>query len=197
MIIKSMSRKAPTFSQLIAYIGQNSDPSLGTVFARNIYADGLDAQAVAGQFLDNYRYLPERKNGNALYHEVIVLGPQAQLEKAQVEAALCDLAERYCSKRAPHQLAWGRVHHDTGYPHIHLMISANAVRSDRRVRLDRKGLAKVQQDLEAWRDEQFPELNGGVIYRKRSEKSTPTVVFCAPPVPPSGIVAALFCELVI
>ena len=30
MIIKSMSRKAPTFGQLIDYIGRNSDPQTGT-----------------------------------------------------------------------------------------------------------------------------------------------------------------------
>lgn len=175
MIIKSMSRKVPTFGQLADYIARGSDPRTGTVFVRNLYASGQDTHAVAGQFLDNYRYLPERKNGNALYHEVIVLEPQAHLPQDQVEAALCDLAEQYCQRRAPHQLAWGRVHHDTDFPHIHLMISANAVRSDRRVRLDRKGFAKVQQDLEAWRDAQYPELNGQVIYRRSAEKETPKV----------------------
>jgi hypothetical protein len=33
MIIKSMSRKAPTFGQLIDYIGRNSDPQTGIGYA--------------------------------------------------------------------------------------------------------------------------------------------------------------------
>lgn len=49
MIIKSMSRKAPTFGQLIDYIGRKSDPQTGTVFARNLYHSGQDTIAVAGQ----------------------------------------------------------------------------------------------------------------------------------------------------
>jgi len=175
MIIKSMSRKAPTFAQLITYIGRDADPHIGTTFARNLYHNGQDEQVVAGQFLDNYRYLPKRKNGNALYHEVIVLEPQAHLSKTEVTAALHELAEQYCEVRAPHQLAWGRVHWDTDYPHMHLMISANAVRSPLRVRLDKSGFAKVQQDLEAFKETQFPELNGGVIYRRAEANTRPRV----------------------
>ncbi|MBV1864891.1 MAG: relaxase/mobilization nuclease domain-containing protein [Rhodobacteraceae bacterium] len=175
MIIKSMSRKAPTFRQLIDYIGRDADPHIGTTFARNLYHSGQDEQVVAGQFLDNYRYLPKRKNGNALYHEVIVLEPQAHLSKAEVATALHKLAEQYCEARAPHQLAWGRVHWDTEYPHMHLMISSNAVRSPLRVRMDKSGFARVQQNLEAFKEAQFPELNGGAIYRQAKEKIRPRI----------------------
>lgn len=152
------------------------DPQTGTVFARNLYHFGHDAQVVAGQFLDNYRYLPKRANGNALYHEVIILEEQDHLTSGQIDTALFELAERYCELRAPHQLAWGCVHRDTDFPHIHLMISANAVRSDRRVRMDRKYFAKVQSDLEGWRDANFPELNRHAVYRQDALKETPKVV---------------------
>lgn len=173
MIIKSMSRKAPTFGQLAAYIARGSDAQTGTVFVRNLYADGRDRAAVVGQFLDNHRYLPARKGGNALYHEVIVLEPQTHLPPELVEDALHALAERYCEGRAPHQLAWGRVHCDTNFPHIHLMISANAVRSDRRVRMERAYFAQVQRDLEAWRAAHLPALNARVIYGHEHNKETP------------------------
>lgn len=173
MIVKSMSRKAPTFGQLAAYIGRDASPSSGTAFVRNIYADGRDQAEVVGQFLDNYRYLPERKGGNALYHEIVALEPQPHLAPEAVEAALHDLAERYCQQRAPHQLAWGRVHTDSDFPHIHLMISANAVRSDRRVRMDRQAFANVQRDVERWRAEHLPELRARKIYDRHDEKETP------------------------
>ncbi|WP_121097393.1 relaxase/mobilization nuclease domain-containing protein [Roseinatronobacter ekhonensis] len=173
MIIKSMSRKAPTFGQLAAYIGRSAERDAGTAFVRNLYSDGADRSAVVDQFSENYRYLPARKGGNALYHEVIVLEPQQHLPGSEVEAMLHQLAEEYCSRRAPHQLAWGQVHHDTEFPHIHLMISANAVRSDRRVRMDRTYFAGVQRDLERWRAEHLPELRTRVVYGKEHEKQTP------------------------
>ena len=175
MIIKSMARKAPTFAQLIAYIGRDADPAPGTTFARNLYHSGADERVVAGQFLDNFRHLPKRKNGNALYHEVIVLEGQPHLDRAQLNAALTDLAERYCARRAPGQLAWGKIHHDTDHPHIHLMISANEVRSARRVRLDKAAFAEIQRDLERYKLQAHPELAGGPIYDRAAERSSPKI----------------------
>jgi hypothetical protein len=66
MIIKSMSRKAPTFGQLIDYIGRGagaalpSDPQTGTVFARNRYHSGNDAQVVVGQCQSRVKKGPDR-----------------------------------------------------------------------------------------------------------------------------------------
>lgn len=174
MIIKSMSRKAPTFGQLAAYIGRGASPGPGTAFVRNIYADGRDRAAVVAQFLENYRYLPARKGGNALYHELIALEPQAHLASDKTIDALYQLAEQYCQQRAPHQLAWGQVHLDTEFPHIHLIISANAVRSDRRVRMERTFFAQVQRDLERWQAGHLPELNNKIVYGYEHEKRTPT-----------------------
>ena len=173
MIIKSMSRKAPTFGQLMDYISRGSNAQTGTIYMRNVYAAPSDRDAVVGQFLDNYRFLPERKNGNALYHELVALEPQPHLTDSEIEAALYALAERYCQQRAPHQLAWGRVHHDTDFPHIHLMLSANAVRSDRRVRMDRAYFAQVQRGLERWQKEHLPEIKGQSVYGTQVEKETP------------------------
>lgn len=173
MIIKSMSRKAPTFGQLASYIARGSHCEAGTAFVRNLYASGDDRTEIVEQFFDNYQYLPARKGGNALYHEVIVLEPQPHLAPEQVDAALHDLAARYCERRGPHQLAWGRVHLETEFPHIHLMISANAVRSDRRVRMDRAYFAEVQRDLERWQAEHLPELRARVIYGRENEKQSP------------------------
>ena len=184
MIIKSMSRKAPTFGQLADYIARGSNAQTGTAFVRNIYADGQDREAVVGQFLDNYRYLPERKNGNALYHEIIALEPQAHLPPEQINDALHELAEQYCLRRAPRQLAWGRVHlpssseavgqeKSTNFPNIHLVISANEVRSDRRVRMDRKYFAKVQRDLERFQRRELPHLVGQDIYDRDGPSARP------------------------
>ncbi len=164
MIIKSMSRKAPTFEQLIAYIARDGEGGGNGTFARNLYHGGENTSLVADQFHRNYRYLPKRRNGNALFHEVIVLENQGHLSKPQQAEILTDLAERYCSSRAPDQLAWGRVHFNSDYPHIHMMISSNGVRSHKRVRLDKATFAGVQRQVEGYGFERYPELSGRKVY---------------------------------
>ena len=166
MIVKSMSRKAPTFSQLAAYIGQNSVGDSTGCFSRNLYYQGGNQKIISDLFYENYKYLPQRKNGNALYHEVIVLPQQAGLDRDQKTHILQSLANKYCELRAPHQLAWGRVHFDTKFPHIHLMISANDVKSNRRVRLEKQHFGKIQKELEDYKERQFPQLVDERVYTK-------------------------------
>jgi hypothetical protein len=175
MIIKSMARKAPTFKQLVDYIGRDAAGKTHGTFARNLYHGGNDSVLVAEQFYQNHHWLPERKNGNALYHEVIVLEPQEHLTKKRVSEILVELAEDYCKRRAPEQLAWGQVHLNTDYPHIHLMLSANAVRSSKRVRLEKTSFAQIQRDLEQYKFRHFPELQGLRVYANGQQRQTPKI----------------------
>ena len=175
MIIKSMARKAPTFTQLIAYFGRDGGIGKEATFSRNLYHTGANARLVAKQFQENHQFLPERKNGNALYHEVIVLEYQPYLSKKQLSKILVQLADRYCERRAPNQLAWGKVHFDTEFPHIHLMLSANAIRSNKRYRLNRASFANIQVDLEQYKLQNFPELRGMPVYTRQSLCHNPKV----------------------
>jgi len=163
-----MSRKAPTFRQLSFYIGQNEYVQSGQAFCRNLYYDGNDEATVSRIFLQNYQHLPKRKNGNALYHEVLVITPQPHLSRAQQRAILHALSDRYCKLRAPKQLVWGKAHFDTDYPHIHLMISANAYRSDRRCRLTKQAFSDIQKEMEAFKEKAFPQLSDQNVYRNPS-----------------------------
>ncbi len=171
MIIKSLARKRPGFKQLIGYIGRGG----GEGFSRNLY--GLEhPTGVAEAFEKNHALLPKRRNGNALYHEVIVLPPQPGLSRARQAAILHDLAQRYCELRAPDNLAWGRIHLDTDNSHIHLMISANAAQSKSRTRLSKARFAEIQIEMERETRAQFPDLQDRVIYDRvpdASRKSAP------------------------
>jgi len=162
-----MSRKAPTFGQLASYIGQGS-ASVGTnYFSRNLYYSGGDQNTVSKIFSGNYRFLPHRKNGNALYHEVLVLPPQLHLSRPRQREILHAIADKYCEFRAPQQMVWGKAHFDTDYPHIHLMISANEIRSNRRKRLTKKNFSDIQRALEVYKEQKFPELKDERVYNKQ------------------------------
>ncbi len=169
MIIKSMARKQPTFGQLIAYFDKGHDRAEGLTFGRNLYDDPAQSAMVAKAFERNYRHLPKRANGNALYHEVIVLERDMDVSDTRQAEVLLKLAERYCATRAPHQLAYGRIHRDKDHHHIHLMISANAVRSDKRVRMTKSQFADIQRGLERYKRERFPELGNLRIYDRQAK----------------------------
>lgn len=157
-----MARKAPTFGQLIAYIGRSEgdqDP-----FAHNLYHTGVNADWVEQQFLENYRKLPPRQNGNALYHEILALEPQPHLSQRQISERLHRIAQVYCDRRASGHLVWGKAHHDTDFPHVHLMISSNAAFSDKRTRLTKEQFAEAQKAAEIYAREHFPELNLKPVY---------------------------------
>lgn len=168
MIIKSMARKAPTFGQLIDYIGRDAHGQ--EPFAHNLYHAGINTGWVEAQFRENYCNLFKRKNGNALYHEILALEPQPHLSEKEIAEKLQKIAKVYCDTRAPDHLAWGQTHHDTDFPHVHLMISSNAVNSDRRHRLTKDQFAQAQRATEKYARDHFPELNLTAVY----ERPTPS-----------------------
>lgn len=164
MIIKSMARKTPSFGQLIHYLDKNQEQGDQGLFSRNLFASKADRQAVKREFEENFSYLKKRAKSNALYHEIIVLDQGITVPRKLTDKVLIDLAERYCQLRAPNQLVYGRIHDDHDHRHIHLMISANPIKSPQRVRLSKQLFSDIQQEIEKYLLEQYPELKVTPIY---------------------------------
>jgi len=161
MILKSLGHKTRSLGKLVAYVARGAGTSgagEARSFSRNLMADPNDVAAVQQAFEANARFLRPRRGGNWCYHEIIAL-PKAvkEKDKAQVEAMLFELAARYVEARAPRQLVWGRVHWETEHPHLHLVVSANEVRSPRRVRVTRARFAALVEELEAFKCARWPE----------------------------------------
>jgi len=169
MILKSLGHKTRSFGKLVAYVargaeagraeGHAAQDSSCSSFSRNLMGAADDLDAVTRAFEENARFLRPRQGGNWCYHEIIAL-PKAMKEKTREsgEAVLFELAEAYVAKRAPRQLVWGRVHWETEHPHLHLVISANEVRSPRRVRVPRPEFTKLVEELEAFKCARWPDL---------------------------------------
>lgn len=166
MILRSMSRKTPSFRELLQYINKpSSETASPGILTRNIYgADGEDLESIAREFDRNHSYLPTRKNGNALYHEVLVFESIDHVSKAHQTEMLIDIADRYLTLRAPDLLAYGRVHLDTDHVHIHLMISSNAPRSAVRKRLSKSQFRTIQSETETYKLQRYPELGDTRLY---------------------------------
>lgn len=164
MIVRSLRRKTASFSQLADYIAKGCVK--GSILIRNLYASGDDLAEIAAEFTANDQLLPERRNGNRLYHEIIALDPAAKLSPRQATCILQDLAETYLAMRGPHQLVFGAAHFDKDHPHFHLMISANGAGERTPLRLRRDRFTAILKRLEAYRMETYPALGQRVLYGK-------------------------------
>ena len=168
MIIKSMARKEASFRQLVSYMEKDSGDR---VLYRNFYGhDRMRAEEIVREFEENAGNLPKRKNGNALYHEILSLSAGHSLDRAEARKILADIGHEYLSRRAPDQLAYGALHRDSGHLHLHLCISSNPIGKPNRVRLEKKRFAEIQKEVEAIVLERYPELRQDVVYGKERRK---------------------------
>lgn len=178
MIVKSLSRTTPSFGQLLDYFyrdGTDHD-GVNTTFQHNLL--GSDHAAIVQEFEQNYTYLPARKNGTSLRHDVLVL-PSDRLPESDARVALLDLAHAYVTQRYPNQMVFGRVHMTQNeYPHIHLMVSSNAVRSHQRAWVSKREFLDTLAQLEAYKCQHYPELQEQFYSPKARQKqqSSPTQV---------------------
>ena len=168
MIIKSMARKDPSFAQLVGYMEKDAGDR---VLYHNFYGhDRMRAEEIVREFEDNARRLPRRKNGNALYHEILSLNSGHGLSREEARKVLADIGQEYLARRAPGQLAFGALHRDTGHLHLHLCISSNPVGKPNRVRLAKRDFADIQRTVEELVRERYPELNQERVYAKARDR---------------------------
>jgi len=158
-----MARKTPSFDQLILYFHKDAYHRKAPTFSYNMW-ETSDPESVASEFDENATFLPKRANGNYLYHECIVLGDCPDVSTAKQERILLDLVQQYVSLRAPDQMVYGRMHLDTDYLHFHLCISANAVRGKQRRWLSKSAFSNIQQQMEKYKLEKYPELGTEKYY---------------------------------
>ena len=167
MIIKSMSRKSTSFSQLYDYLTRDKS---SFTFSRNTYANSKDKKEFIHEFYENSRYLREARGKVYMYHEVLSLeANELSLEKQK--EILLDMADKYLYQRAKDHLAFGVVHEDKNNMHLHLMISANEIEGDKRIRLSKQEFSEIQQRLENYKNQKYQELKQSSFYQDKKDLS--------------------------
>ncbi len=161
MIIKSMSRKSKSFSQLYDYFCREEATYR---FSRNTYSNAYNREKTLKEFYNNARYLKGARGNLYLYHEVISLDKN-NLSSEQEQKILLDLVDKYISLRAMYHLSFGVVHQDKDNTHVHLMISANEIGGLKRIRLSKKEYAYIQKELENYKNQRYPELRKTALYQ--------------------------------
>jgi hypothetical protein len=166
MIIKSMSRKSLSFHQLVNYLDKECSVKR---FSWNMYSRDFN-KGVVKEFMENAKLLKNSRGKVYLYHEVISL-ENVSLDEKLSQEILFDLANKYVGERAKNHLVFGSIHRDTSHPHIHLIISANEMGENKRVRLSKSEFATIQANLEAYKNEKYKELEASHIYDKRKDRT--------------------------
>ena len=157
MLIKSMSRKSQSFAQLYDYITRDTGSAGDLLTSQNLPQSATDRSGRLKAFFDNERHMKRRKGGVRAYHEVLAFHPDDA--PALTKEALRKLTEYYLQLRAPHALAIAEAHYDTGQPHVHVMISANELNSNKRVRVSQRDFARIKARVEELQRQLYPELS--------------------------------------
>jgi len=170
MIIKSMSRKHRTFSQLYHYMKDGSSRSSEyDYFSHNIYS--RRDQDIINEFVANSRKVKARKNGNYLFHEVIAITKSKQLTLEQEKERLFDIVRNYVDMRCKNNLVAGYMHDEKDINvHFHLMISSNELDAFKNQRLTKFDFDKAKKQLERYVIEKHPELEQDIIMNAKAEQ---------------------------
>lgn len=173
MIIKSMSRKVPSFGQLIGYIDREDGHEVGAGdFQLRHNVMGRDQDRIREEFEANGALLRKRKNGVYLYHEILSITRAIGLEAEVQKERLMEIARPYVEARCPDNLVYGGLHEDKDHSfHMHLMISANRVGETGRMRLTKAQFREIQVQLERHVLQAYPELEQKVAIDKRSDRN--------------------------
>jgi len=156
MILKSMSRKEPSFGQLAAYMSdEKSDRAFD--LHHNLFA--RDPGDIAQEFDANAQRLGKRRGGNYLYHEILSIDTRACGQSRDVREQLRLLALEFVQKRCPRNIVYGALHRDhADHLHYHLMISANERGDNKRLRLTKAAFDVAKREIEQSALTNYPEL---------------------------------------
>lgn len=167
MIIKSMSRKEPSFRQLIDYMSDIDKSDEQYNVYQNVFA--RKAEDLEAEFQQNARLIPKRKNGVYLYHEILSITAAQKLDRKQQKAILRDVAYEYAQRRAKQNLVFGALHDDHDeHLHYHLLISANAAGESKKTRLSKAEFDRFKKSMEKLVLERYPQLEQEVVINREA-----------------------------
>ena len=166
-----MSRKHPSFDQLIDYIeSEKKLKSKNFSVFHNTYSRNTDG--LKKEFSENARHLKFRKNGVYLYHEVISITRTQNIDEDQQKAILKNIVSEYLRMRARKNLAYAVLHEDKkDNLHFHIIISANEAEQSNRKWFTKADFAEIQTRLEKWVLETYPKLEQkAVFYQNQTDQ---------------------------
>jgi len=167
MIIKSMSRKVPSFDQLIGYMDLGASGRVNNIYY-NLYS--RKPESIEDEFRENFSFVPKRKNGVTMYHEVISITRSKKINEQEQIQILRQVVYKYIQERAGNNLVYAVLHDDkSDNLHYHLLISSNELESSKKHRLSKAKFDQVKKNLELYVLDCHPELQQKKLISKEKQ----------------------------
>ena len=175
-LIKYLTRDArrPGLLQLVNYVfeGTKSVPD-DRSFHLLHNVSGITTQEIAKQFREhNKQYLKIRKSKTVGVYHIIISWHVDEKEKLN-DTTLRAFAEKFVGMN-PSAMYVIRAHYERDNIHLHVIQSATEYGSRTSMRLSKAELKHLQQEINRFQQERFPELDKSVLYldeRKREKVS--------------------------
>lgn len=170
MIIKSLTRKSPSYKQLLSYFVKeqksSSRPTDNFIIKHNV--EGEQVKDWVKHFEGNEQNrIIKRSNSIKIYHETMSF---SNAEKSISKSVLMDLANKYIELRNPNALCVAVPHFDKGHAHIHFCFSGTEL-SGQSLRISREEFALFKKQLQEYQIEKYPELSHSVVEHGRKQKN--------------------------
>lgn len=166
MIIKSKgTRAAGCIGRILEYISrdsatvkdQNGNPY---IIRHNLVGNSLAEFARAFAENEANRQVI-RKNQLLAFHEYMAWHPK---EREQITPDMIkDMVEAYLDMRAENGMCVSYIHGDAPHPHAHLLISSVELVSGKSLRLSKERFAEIQQAMQEYQRQNYPELDSSLI----------------------------------
>lgn len=171
MIIKSLSRKAPSYLQLIKYVLNENEKPAPDGLERFVYTKNLTGHTVddwVKNFVTNESYrLYQRSNQNYLYH--VIISWHISDRQNITTAMLKDIAQEFAKRRGI-SLYIAVPHYHQNAVHLHVVHSGLEYRTGRSLRISKGEFAQLKRDLESIQLERYPQLTHSMVDHDKNNK---------------------------
>jgi hypothetical protein len=172
MIIKSMTRKTPTWGQLLDYMVKGSeryrDPDgMSFILKHNIWGHSIKEWTKSFEETEKRR-VNTRTNNVKVFHEILSWSNK-DTSKLTLEK-MKDMATAYIKVRNENASFIAVPHRDKDHFHIHFCISAVEAKTGKSIRVSREEFKNIKEKIQQYQVQRYPELSNSVVNHSKESK---------------------------
>lgn len=170
MILKSLSRSRPDYTNLLNYIFNDHDAVRGKdafVLKKNLSGNSIEQWVKQYKWNESNR-IHHRRNNVKIFHEVISFSRHdtPHITPAKMKS----IGKKYLQLRGENIMAVGTVHHNRDHIHLHFCISPVEIDTGRSIRISRDTFRALKNELQRFHLEKFPEIKNSTVDHNKKNK---------------------------
>ncbi|TND10172.1 MAG: hypothetical protein FD123_420 [Bacteroidetes bacterium] len=172
MIVKVKSHKNKSYRKLLEYMLHDKDrlsgKGRGFLVTHNLKGNKID-EWVAQLAENETRRLRKRKDSVILTHEILSWhrDDARQITSEKME----EMVREYIRLRNPGGMYLAVPHYDKEHYHVHILVSGIEYKTGKAMRMSRAEFSDLKKNIQAYQQEQFPELSHSVVDHGKKRKA--------------------------